>query len=181
MNSPIYDGFATPPGELPLGVPIEHRISVKNIDNRTATRVYESHHSYVNSGRNGVVHHGVYLDDQLVGAITYDYMLASHEIHGVPSDEYIEVARVCIAHDTPNLASCGMAKSQKKFVNEYANEHNIKLLVSYVREDYKGSMFAALKGLGWHHDGHIAKGHQAGNRPHREIREWDKKRWVCEL
>jgi hypothetical protein len=179
--SPIEQGFSTPTKPLPLGIPISHRVSINPIRGQLANQIHAAHHSYVSDPRNGVLHHGVFLDGDIVGAITYDYMLASEPIHGYESDEYIEVARVTVANDTPNLASCGLAQSQDAFIESYAEEHEIGLLVTYVREDYEGSMFKALRGKGWEHDGHIAEGHQAGNRTEREIREWDKKRWVCEL
>lgn len=179
--SPIESGFSNPPKRLPLGISISDRVETKPIRASLANKVHTAHHSYVASGRNGVVHHGIFLDSELVGAITYSYMLASEPIHGYESDEYIEVSRVTVANNTPNLASCAMAQSQDKFAKTYAAKNNIGLLVTYVREDYEGSMFKALEGKGWYHDGHIAIGHQAGNRTEREIREWDKKRFICEI
>lgn len=178
---PIKNGFSDPPKPYPLGFPIGRKVEVGDIRPQLANQIHRSHHSYVSEPRNGVVHHGVFLRGEIVGAITYDYMLASEPIHGVPSDEYIEVARVTIANNTPNLASCAMAKSQDEFSSTYADENDIQLLVTYVREGYDGSMFKALRGKGWQHDGHIATGHQAGNRKEREIRDYDKKRWVCEV
>jgi len=178
---PINNGFSEPPEPYPLGFPIKSKISVGKIRGKLANQIHQTHHSYVSEPRHGVVDHGIFLQDDLVGAITYSYMLASEPIHGYESDEYIEVARVTIANETPNLASCAMAKSQKRFIEDYASENDIGLLVTYVHEGWEGSMFAALEGLGWEHDGHIAEGHQAGNRKTRKIREYDKKRWVCEL
>jgi len=107
-------------------------------------------------------------------------MLCSEPINGVEPENTMEVSRACIALDMPNLASCSMAKAQKKFVEDYARENDIEQLVTYVREDYDGTMFKALRGLGWQKDG-VSKGHQAGNRPEREIRSYDKTRWVCPL
>jgi hypothetical protein len=107
-------------------------------------------------------------------------MLCSESICGYESDEYIEVARVTIANDTPNLASCAMAKSQDEFKQSYAKDNGIGLLVTYVREGWEGTMFKAIKGKGWQFDG-VSTGHQAGNRQEREIRNYDKDRWVCEL
>jgi hypothetical protein len=54
------------------------------------------------------------------------------------------------------------------------------MLVTYVREDYEGSMFAALAGKGWERDGH-STGHAPVNRQKHDIHNWDKTRWVCEL
>jgi len=184
MESPVYDGFATPPPTYPLGMPIADRVSLRTIDRRTANRMYEAHHSYLARGRQGY-HYGVYLDDEIVGAITFDAWPSQSSIRGYESREIKEVARVCIANDTPNLASCAMSMAQDKFVlerpdNDTAETTPLNLLVTYVREDYQGSMFAALAGKGWERDGH-STGHAPGNRQKHEIHNWDKERWVCEL
>lgn len=180
--SPVTNGFTTTPPVYPCGIPIGDKVSVDGIPKRIANRVHKSHHSYITEPKhNAVVNHGIFLDGELVGAISYGYLLASEPIHGYDSDEYIEVSRVTVANETPNLASCAMTESQKRFADSYAEDNDIGLLVTYVHEDWSGSMFAALKGLGWHHDGHTVEGHQAGNRRHRDIRDVDKDRWVCEL
>jgi len=176
-QSPVYGGFANPPATIPLGVPISDRVEIREIGRRTADRLYAAHHSYLPRGRQGY-HYGVYFDDRIVGAITFDAWPSQSKIRGHPSAEIREVARVCIAHDTPNLASCAMAKAQDKFVEERCE--GIELLVTYVREDYHGSMFRALRGKGWEVDGH-SKGHAPGNRQKYEIHDYDKQRWVCEL
>jgi len=174
-TSPIYGGFASPPPTLPLGVSFSDRVDVKTINRRTADRLYEAHHSYLPRGRCGW-HYGVYFDGSIVGAISFDNWPSQSTIRGYESKDIYEVSRVCIDHDTPNLASCAMAKAQDAFLGS----RNCDLLVTYVREDYKGSMFAALAGKGWEVDGH-SKGHPPGNRQKHEIHEYDKTRWVCEL
>lgn len=176
-QSPVYGGFANPPKPLPLGVPFSDRVVIREIDRRSANRMYESHHSYLPRGRQGY-HYGVYFDEHLVGAITFDAWPSSSEIQGHPSSEIREVARVCIAYDMPNLASCAMSKTQDKFVRERCD--GIELLVTYVREDYHGSMFKALRGKGWEVDGH-STGHAPGNRQKYDIHDYDKQRWVCEI
>jgi len=183
-QSPVYDGFATPPPTYPLGFPIADRVSLQTIDRRTADRMYKSHHSYISRGRKGY-HYGVYLDDEIVGAISFDAWPSQSSIRGYESREIKEVARVCIANDTPNLASCAMSMAQDKFIsdrpdNDTAETTPLNLLVTYVREDYEGSMFAALAGKGWERDGH-STGHSPGNRQKHEIHNWDKERWVCEI
>ena len=176
-QSPIYDGFATPPATYPLGVSISDKVTIKDIDERTATRIYEAHHSYVPRGRTGT-HHGVYLDGHIVGAISYSSYPSSATINGYGSENIREVSRVCVAHDTPNLASCAMAKSQDKYIEDRGDE--FELLITFIREDYKGSMFKALSGKGWEYHGH-SEGKQPGNAPNHEIHDWDKERWVCEI
>lgn len=174
-NSPIYDGFATPPSTYPLGVPIAHKVDVREIPRRTADRIYEAHHSYMPTGRCGW-HYGVYLDGQIVGAISFDNWFGP-DAFGHEADKIYEVSRACIAHDTPNLASCGMGKAQDEFLDTI---DEIELLVTWVREDYAGSMFAALGGKGWTFDGE-SRDSDYPNREDREIHDWDKERWICEV
>ena len=174
---PIHGAFSTPPPTYPLGVSIADKVSIKEIDERAAKAIYEEHHSYIPRGRAGT-HHGVYLDGSIVGAISYSAYPSSATIYGYGSDNIREVSRVCIAHDTPNLASCAMSQSQDKYINERGDE--FELLITFIREDYDGSMFAALKDKGWHYHGH-SEGKQPGNAPDHEIHDWDKERWVCEV
>jgi hypothetical protein len=176
-NSPVYDGFATPPATYPLGVSISDKISIKKIDERTATKLYECHHSYIPRGRAGT-HHGIYLDGAIVGAISYSAYPSSASIYGYTSENIREFSRVCIAHDTPNLASCSMSKSQDKYIKQRGDE--FELLVTFIREDYKGSMFKALRGKGWEYHGH-SEGKQPGNSPNQDIYDHDKERWVCQI
>ncbi len=174
---PIHGAFSNPPPSYPLGWSIADRVEIKSIRRRAADTIYKAHHSYLAQGRQGY-HYGVYLDGETVGAITFDAWPSQSQIRGRQSAKIREVARVCIANDTPNLASCAMAKAQDKFLEERAE--GIELLVTYVREDYEGTMFKALKSKGWERDGH-SKGHAPGNRKKHEIHDWDKERWVCEL
>jgi hypothetical protein len=118
----------------------------------------------------------VYFEGSIVGAISFDNWPSQATIRGFESEDIIEVSRVCIAHDTPNLASCAMSKAQEQFTQD----RDVEMLVTYVREDYDGSMFAALSGKGWERDGD-STGHAPGNRQEHEIHNWDKERWVCEL
>lgn len=166
------------PPTLPLGVSLSPRLSIHQIDNRTAKRIYDAHHSYVHDHtRDGIiVHHGVYVDDWLIGAISYGPPLM-RRLHGIDAGNIVEVARVCVAVDQPNAASCAMARSQDRFLANYQRKHGVQLLVSYVRGDYDGTMFKAIRDKGWSFDG-VAEGHQAGNRPEREIRDYDKDRWI---
>jgi len=174
---PIYGAFANPPKPYPLGIPIKDKVTIRQIDRRAANKIYEAHHSYLPRGRQGW-HYGVYLDDKLVGAITFDAWPSQSTIQGFESEHIREVARVAIAHDTPNLASCAMSKAQDKFLEERGD--GIKLLVTYIREDYDGSMFKALKGKGWEYDGYSI-GHAPGNRQKHDIHNWNKERWVCSV
>jgi len=181
--SPVTSRWTTTPKPLPLGVPFADRVGVREIPWRTAELLYEHHHSYLPSVRTSgaFVHHGIYLDGNIVGAITWGAHPTEHDLHGYPPDERAEVARVCIAINMANLASCSMAKSQRTFMEEIGREKGIGLLVTYVREDFLGSMFAALEGLGWETDGEPRNGPAPANRPKRDIHDYGKRRWVCEV
>ena len=180
-QDPLTAGFSQPPEGYPLGWPIKDKVSIHPIRKRLANQIHTNHHAYISTERhNSVVNHGIFVDGKLAGAISYAYLLCSSPISGFESDKYIEVARVTVGIDMPNLASCAMAQSQELFKDTYANRHGIQLLVTYVHEDWEGSMFKALRGKGWRFDG-VAPGHQAGNRDDNKIRDVDKDRWVCEL
>ena len=178
---PITSGFSKPPKGYPLGWPIKEKVSIHNIRKRLANQIHTQYHSYIDTKRhNSVVNHGIFVDGKLSGAISYAYLLCSSPIAGYEPDEYLEVARVTVAIDMPNLASCAMAQSQDRFKTTYAAKNGIGLLVTFVHEDWDGSMFKALRGKGWQFDG-VSKGHQAGNRAENAIRDVDKDRWICEL
>ncbi len=180
-HDPIQAGFSRTPKPYPLGLPISGKVGIEPIKKRTANAIHQQYHSYISTERhNSVVNHGIMVDGELVGAISYAYLLCSSDIAGYPSDEYLEVARVTVGLDMANLASCAMAKSQDKFAETYARRNGINLLVTYVHEDWDGTMFKALRGKGWTHDG-TAEGQQAGNRADNDIRDVDKDRWVCKL
>jgi len=180
-HDPITEGFGRTPEGYPLGWPVADKVRIEPIKKRTANAIHTKYHSYVNTERhNSVVNHGIMLDGELVGAISYAYLLCSEPIAGYEPDEYLEVARVTVGIDMPNLASCAMSKSQDRFRETYASRHGISLLVTYVHEDWDGTMFSALADKGWTADG-WSRGHQAGNRAENEIREVDKERWICDV
>jgi len=175
---PIHRGTAPP--TYPLGVPFADRLSVEPISAHIARRIYEAHHSYMPSlPIVNQTHHGILLDDYLTGAVTYRHPLIS-QMGGVSGESIIEVARVCIGVDMPNLASAGLRQSQKRFERHYAAENNIKLLITFVRSDYDGSMIRALKSAGWTYDG-TRETSQPSNREDAEIHEYDKERWIYSL
>ena len=177
---PIHGAFSNPPPELPLGYPIADKVTVGQIEQRAAKAIYEQHHSYLPNNRVGF-HYGVFLDNKIVGSITFSAWPSGGTIRGYESSDVREVSRVCIGHDTPNLASCAMSKAQDEYIDLHGDE--FELLVTYVHTDYKGSMFAALQEKGWERDG-ISKGNGTPTCPWQDVREIDnadKERWVCEL
>lgn len=181
--SATVDPVAPTSKALPLGVSFADRVSVESIPDHLANRIYERHHSYLGALHRVGNHatHGIRLDDDLVGAVTYGPLRSTSEIAGFGPDEYVEVSRVCVAVPMPNLASAGMAASQDRFVRDVARPEGIRLLVSYVVEGYEGSMFAALRGKGWRFDEHRPPSNPSGNRAARPIHRLAKDRWVCEL
>jgi len=178
---PIHGAFASPPSPLPLGTSFSDRVTVHQIDRRAATLIYQAHHEYLPRGRCGH-HYDVYLDGALVGAITFDNWPSQASIRGHESADIMEVARVCIGLEMPNLASCAMATAQDEFLDEY--DGDLSLLITYIHGDYDGTMFRALRGKGWEFDG-VSEGRDRG--PHRgqsevyDIYTTDKERWVCEI
>jgi len=177
-NCPVHrDGN---PPTYPLGISFTDKLHIESIPKHVAASIYESHHSYMaDTPTVNLTHHGIFIDDCLTGAITYRHPLMQ-SMGGIPGDKIVEIARVCVAVDMPNLASAGLSQSQDKFIHSYCIQNGIRRLITFVREDYKGSMVSALKAKGWESHG-IREAAQAGNREDTEIREWDKERWVCEL
>jgi hypothetical protein len=178
---PITEGFGSSPPDYALGWPICERVTVGTIKRRTADAVYENHHSYIQRGRKGW-HYGVFLDGELVGAITFDAWPSQSTIHGYESAQIREVARVCIVNSTPNLASCAMARAQDRFLAEHGE--GIELLITYVRDGWNGTMFAALKSKGWQEDETVSgrsRGPHHGDSEIHDIYKADKTRWVCEI
>ena len=134
--------------------------------------------------RTNLVHHGLcYQQDQLVGAITWRHpLIRSLDYDDVryQGDEIVEAARVCIGVDFPNLASAALARSMEQFIRRHAHRRDIRLLLTFVRADFEGSMIKALRDKGWQCNGQTEPG-QAGNRPDKVIREYPKWRFFCEV
>ena len=188
-SCPIHESGDPP--ILPLGVDFSHRLEVEEIGKEVAESVYKAHHSYMDSIPSvNICHHGIYLDGHLVGALTYRQPL----LNCIGSDtdgryglsrrygggEVVEINRICVGVPMKNLASASLAASQDKFLEDHADRLETGLLMTFIRIDHTGSMLRALVDKGWHHGG-ISTAGQAGNRPDKEIREWDKIRWLNEL
>jgi len=175
---PIHRG--TTPPTYPLGIRFTDKLSIEPIKQHIAASIYDAHHSYMpDTPAVNLCHHGILLDGCLVGAITYRHPLIS-SLGDYSGESIVEVARICVGVDMPNLASAAFAQSQKKFIREYTQQNGIELLITFVREDYKGSMLRAVKGLGWENDG-VRETTQPGNRDEKEIHDYDKERWVRPL
>lgn len=186
-DCPIHEDGEPP--ILPLGVEFSDRINIKEVEQEVARKIYESHHSYMpDVPEINKVHHGLYLDEHLVGAITYRHPFLpcigadDGSRYGLTrqysGEEVIEISRICIGVGMKNLASCSLAASQDEFLRNHPDEYG--LLKTFIRIDHTGSMLRALVDKGWHHGG-ICEPEQAHNREDKEIREWDKIRWLNEL
>jgi hypothetical protein len=82
--------------------------------------------------------------------------------------------------DFANLASAALAQSMERFVRRRGRRRGVRLLLTFVRADFDGSMIKALRDRGWHCTGKTEPG-QAGNRPDKQIREQPKWRFLCEV
>lgn len=169
--------------EYPLGFPIAEKVEAKKIESDRADEIVEAHHSYMKEGvHNSIVDHGIYLNGWLVGAVSYAVPLFCTMVEGVNHTNIVSVSRVVIVPDTSNLASCGMARSQELFEMNTAIEYDTELLITWVIEGKKGSMFSALKGLGWECRGtRDGQGQQPSSRPNKDIYMEKKARWICPI
>jgi hypothetical protein len=68
------------PFTAPLGIRFADHVDVAPVPRETAASVYDAHHSYMDSLPSvNLVHHGVYFQGALVGAITWRYPLISRK------------------------------------------------------------------------------------------------------
>ena len=172
------------PVTAPLGLRFAERVQIESIPRHVAGAIYEAHHSYMDDvPQTNLAHHAVVYQDQIMGAITWRYpLIRSLEYDGTQyeGDEIIEAARICIGVDFPNLASAALARSMDRFVRRHGQRRSVRLLLTFVRADFDGSMIKALRDKGWHCAGKTEPG-QAGNRPDKQIRERSKWRFLCEV
>ena len=172
------------PPTAPLGLRFAERVQIETIPRHVAGAIYEAHHSYMDSvPLTNLVHHGLSYQGQLMGAITWRHPLIRSlnlDETRYEGDEIVEAARICIGVDFPNLASAALARSMDQFIRREARRRGIRLLLTFVRTDYSGSMVKALRAKGWRCTGETGTG-QAGNRPDKQIRETPKWRFVCEV
>ena len=89
----------------------------------------------------------------------------------------VEVARICLGVEMPNLASAALAASQERFV-EHTCSDDIDYLLTFVRADYTASMIRALRDKSWTSTG-WPEPSQAGNRDDTQLRDRHKWRFLC--
>jgi hypothetical protein len=98
----------------------------------------------------------------------------------VAGDTLVEAARICLGVRMPNLASAALARSQERFVADYADEEGTRFLLTWVRADYDGAMIRALRDKGWTCTG-FAEPNEASNREDKPIRKRWKWRFLCPI
>ncbi|ELY28655.1 hypothetical protein C498_10971 [Haloferax volcanii DS2] len=140
------------PVTAPLGLRFAERVQIEAIPQHVAGAIYEAHHSYMDDiPLTNLVHHGLSYQGQLMGAITWRHpLIRSLKLDETRygGDEIVEAARICIGVDFPNLASAALARSMDQFIRREARRRGIRLLLTFVRADYSGSMVKALRAKG---------------------------------
>jgi hypothetical protein len=169
-----------------------------------------------------IEHHGIFYQEDLVGAVTYRAPLGRRrldwnadgnivarpaselKLNDLPSPvskrakrfidpptenditrsevlggtEIMEINRICIGVDMPNLASCGLAQSQDRFLRSSNCPADTKFFLTLVRADFDASMIKALADRGWTLRS-ISEPTSAGNRSHKAINDKYKWVWIC--
>lgn len=186
------------PPIVPLGHDFAHRVTVEEIAREAAEQVYRAHHSYrPDTPSTNIVHHGIFVDGHLAGAITWRQPLLNGPKYGIrPNGQltreydeavdtfvseaggYVEAARICIGVRFQNLASCGLARSMERFLEDHAKRLGATWLLTYIRNDHVGSMLKALYDKGWQFVGLTRKSSPPSNREEEDIHHWRKQRWV---
>jgi hypothetical protein len=92
--------------------------------------------------------------------------------------EIMELNRICIGVDMPNLASAGVARCQERFVQSDRCPEDIRYYMTMVRADFDASMIRALRGKGWTLRS-VSTPSEPGNRPSKDIHDEYKWVWVC--
>lgn len=90
----------------------------------------------------------------------------------------VEAGRICIGVSMPNLASAALARSQERFIHDYAKQEDVRFLRTLVRADFDGTMLRALRDKGWTCTGYCEPT-QASNRDDKPIRDRYKWRFTC--
>ncbi|QLH82382.1 hypothetical protein [Halosimplex pelagicum] len=112
---------------------------------------------------------------QFMDPPTEDEIVESEVFGGT---EIIELNRICIGVDMPNLASCGLAQSQDRFLESSSCPSDTEYFLTLVRADFDASMIKALADRGWTLRS-ISEPTEAGNREHKTIHDEYKWVWIC--
>lgn len=94
------------PFTAPLGLRFHDHVHIEEIKKSTAEGIYQAHHSYMDYVPEvNLSHHGIYYQDQLVGAITYRYPLISKKKLRYGSDGGLIPEEMSIDQLPPELQS----------------------------------------------------------------------------
>jgi hypothetical protein len=104
--------------------------------------------------------------------------IARSEVFG--GTEIMELNRICIGVDMPNLASCGLARSQDRFLQSSNCPSDTEFFLTLVRADFDASMIKALADRGWTLRS-VSEPTKAGNREHKTINDEYKWVYVCPI
>jgi hypothetical protein len=92
--------------------------------------------------------------------------------------QIVELNRICIGVDMPNLASAGVARCQEKFLQSSACPEDVRYFMTMVRADFDASMIRALRGKGWILRS-VSTPSEPGNRESKSIHDEYKWVWIC--
>ncbi len=78
---PIHRNRHRDPFTAPLGLSFANDIETRSIDTEEAELIYNAHHSYMDGDLHNanLDHHGIYYQNELMGAITYRYPMISRK------------------------------------------------------------------------------------------------------
>ena len=129
-------------------LPLRRRVSLDIISVADARYTLEKFH-YLHRTRVGrQINYAVLIDGVVDGVITYAYPMMTASIHGVPSDEIIEFARLFLAQNIPHSATCAIGQSLKRIVadwmREFPDAKTPRLVVSWSDKEYhRGTIYKA--------------------------------------
>lgn len=92
--------------------------------------------------------------------------------------EIVELNRICIGVDMPNLASAGVSRCQEKFLQSESCPNDVRYFMTMVRADFDASMIRALRGKGWTLRS-VSTPSEPGNRESKDIHDEFKWVWIC--
>ncbi|WP_114578800.1 hypothetical protein [Saliphagus sp. LR7] len=90
-SCPIHRDREREPFTAPLGLSFADRVSAEPITRQQAATIYDAHHAYMDSLPSvNLAHHGLYYQNELMGAITYRYpLLSKKRLHFGPDGEVL--------------------------------------------------------------------------------------------
>jgi hypothetical protein len=128
--------------------PLRQRVQVELISLKDARYALTQFH-YLHRVRVGrQLNYAVLIDGVVDGVITYAYAMVSVPIAGVPSDEFIEFARMYLHQNIPHSATCAIGKTLRTvasdWVRTFPDAKRPRLVVSWSDTTlHKGTVYKA--------------------------------------